>query len=91
MNFICIVQPFAKRAIESKLHKKNNQKKKRMNQFFYPLQLTENDTLVGTAGDHLYLVGLIGLVEKANGSDRRAVIVEGLQEIVSLIDAEHVN
>lgn len=55
------------------------------------MQLPEDDTLVGAARDHLNLIGLIVLTEESDGGNRRAVIVEGLQKIVSLINTEYVN
>lgn len=39
----------------------------------------------------MYLIALITLIEEPNGSDGRTMIVERLQKVVSLIDAEHVD
>lgn len=59
--------------------------------FAHRLQLSKNNTLVGAARYHLYLIALIRLIEKSNSRDGRTVIVERLKKIVSLIDAENVN
>lgn len=61
------------------------------NEQTYRLQLSENNTFIGTAGDHLYLIALIALIEEPNGSNGRAMIVQRLQKVVPLIDAEHVD
>jgi len=44
----------------------------------YRLQLSKNNALVGATGHHLYLITLIGLVEKSDSGNGRTVIVEGL-------------
>lgn len=42
------------------------------------LQLSKNNTFVGTAGHHLYLITLIALIEESDGSNGRTMIIQRL-------------